>query len=112
MPGSHLIKVEFSVLASTGHGSVASMAPPMLKADETTPGGRLVGLAAKVKDNYFLISLTTSEAERRHNVEMLQQRPWVDVPLLFSDTKRGLVSFDEGAEGKRILAEAFAAWGK
>jgi hypothetical protein len=113
MPASHIIKVEFSIPPGAGHGDVIQVPAMMVKATETTAGGaRLQGLAAKVKDNYFLIGLTNFEADRKRNIEVLQQRPWVDVPVFFSDARRGLISFDEGAEGKRILAEAFAAWGK
>jgi hypothetical protein len=113
MPASHLIKVQFTTPAGAHGGGVINVPSMMVKAAETTPGGApLAGLMVKVTDNFFLIGLNNFDADKRRNVELLQQRPWVDVPVFFGDAKRGLVSFDEGAEGKRILAEALAAWGK
>lgn len=111
MSASHLIKVQFTLPKGAGHASVLQVPAMMVKAGETSTEARLTGLAVKVAENYFLIGLTSMGDDRRHNVELLQQRSWVDVPVFFNDAKRGLVSFDEGADGKRILAEAFAAWG-
>ena len=83
----------------------------MVKAGEASQGAPLKGLSVKVADNFFLIGLSGVELDRKRNAELLQDRSWVDVGMMFGDTRRAVVTFDEGPEGKRALAEAMAAWG-
>jgi predicted fused transcriptional regulator/phosphomethylpyrimidine kinase len=110
LPSSHLIKVQFTEPAGSAHGVVINMPSVVLKADETGPEARLAGMSVKVAENFFLVGLTAADADRKRNIELLKQRPWVEVPVMFADAKRAFVLFDEGAEGKRVLAEAFDAW--
>jgi hypothetical protein len=47
----------------------------------------------KVASNFFLISLSSAEADMQRNVELLRER-----------------SSRRGASGERAFSEAFAAW--
>jgi hypothetical protein len=110
LPGSHLIKIQFTVAADSHHGSVINVPGVMMKTDAAVQGGPLKGISVKVADNFFLIGLSNIELDRKRNAELLQDRSWVDVPMMFGDAKRAVVTFEEGPEGKRALAEALAAW--
>lgn len=111
MPASHLIRIQFTVPAGSPRQSVLAVPALLVKANETSSEAHLDGLAVKVADNFFLIGLTSAEVEKKRNVEWLLQRPLVIVPLVFADRSQAVVVIDEGAEGKRILAAALAAWG-
>jgi hypothetical protein len=106
---SHLIKIQFTT-TDLRHGSVANVPGVLVKDDEMARGAPLVGASVKVADNFFLIGLTVDETDRTRNAELLRQRLWIDLPLVYSDRQRAIVAFEKGPDGKRAFADALAAW--
>lgn len=110
LPSSHLVKVQFTVPADGAHGAVINVPGMMAKAAEAAPAAPVKGLSVKIADNFFLIGLSNIELDRKRNAELLQDRSWLDIGMMFGDARRAVITFDEGPEGKRVLAEALAAW--
>jgi hypothetical protein len=106
---SHHINVQF-ITPDLSHGSVASVPGILVKNEETARGSALAGAAVKVTDNFFLIGLTAVDIDRTRNIELIQQRSWVDIPLVYGDGVRALIAFEKGRDGTRAIADAFAAW--
>jgi hypothetical protein len=67
--------------------------------DETT-GGRIF-LAGRGSD---------VEVDERRNVELLKERSWFDIPIVYANGSRAILTMEKGASGERALAAAFAAW--
>ena len=82
----------------------------LMKQAESTPGVPLAGLGVKVANNFFLISLSSAEADMQHNVELLRKRSWFDVPIVFDDGHQAIIAVEKGASGERAFSEGFAAW--
>lgn len=76
--------------------------------NEQARGVPLLGLASKVTNNYFLIGL--SEANRQRNVQLLKERDWFDVPIVYTSSKRAILA--KGTPGARAFEQAFRAWGQ
>ena len=55
-----------------------------MKQTEETRGVLLAGLSVKVTTGFFLIRLSTVEAEKERNVELLRDRPWLDVAMKYT----------------------------
>jgi hypothetical protein len=43
---------------------------------------------------------------------MLKERPWFDIPIVYTAGGRAILAIEKGAPGDRAFAEAFAAWEK
>jgi hypothetical protein len=42
----------------------------------------------------------------------LKTRPWFDVPLVYTNSRRAIIAIEKGAPGDRAFTDAFAAWGE
>lgn len=112
LPASHTIEVQFSLPADFPQGGINSIPGILVKSEEAGRGSPLAGLAVKVTNNYFLIGLSAVEVDVQHNLEMLKQRDWFDVPLVYTSGKRAILSLEKGTPGQRAFEEAFRAWGQ
>jgi hypothetical protein len=83
-----------------------------MKQSEVARGPALAGIAVKVTTNFFLIGLNSGDAERQRNIQLLKERSWFDIPIVYGDGQRALVAIEKGTPGERAFAEAFAAWGQ
>jgi hypothetical protein len=108
---SHVIEVAFTFSPDSNRNAVSKVPGVMVKAGEATRGVALNGVSVQVSDRFFLIGLASGvEADMKRNVELLKEKSWVDIPVVYGDGKRALVAFERGRDGTRALADAFAAW--
>ena len=70
----------------------------------------LLARAVKVTDGFFLVGLSNVESERSRNLQLLKERSWFDVPLVYVNQRRAIIAIEKGAPGERAFNEAFAAW--
>jgi hypothetical protein len=112
LPASHTIEIQFTLPADFSEGGIGNVPGVLMKPDETTRGIPLAGLAVKVTNGYFLIGLSAVEVDVQRNVEMLKQRDWLDIPVVYTSGKRAILSIEKGTPGQRAFAEAFRAWGE
>jgi hypothetical protein len=83
-----------------------------MKQAEQTQGTALAGLAVKVTTGYFLIGLSSAPADKERNIQLLKERPWFDIPIVYTNNRRAILAMEKGTPGERAFAEAFAAWDK
>jgi hypothetical protein len=112
LPASHTIEIQFTLPADFSEGGIGNVPGVLMKPDETTRGVPLAGLAVKVTNGYFLIGLSAVEVDVQRNIEMLKQRDWLDIPVVYTSGKRAILSIEKGTPGQRAFAEAFRTWGE
>jgi hypothetical protein len=56
--------------------------------------------------------LSNVDADRARNLQLLKERSWFDVPLVYVNQRRAIIAIEKGAPGERAFNEAFAAWGE
>jgi hypothetical protein len=110
LPASHTVEIMFTLPQDFVHGGIDKIPGIMMKQGETTRGIPLNGVAVKVTNNYFLVGLSSVDADMQRNVQLLKERSWFDIPVVYSDGKRALIAIEKGIPGERAFAEAFAAW--
>jgi hypothetical protein len=110
LPASHTVDIQFKLPPDFSHGGVSNIPGIMVKQGETNRGIALSGVAVKVMDNFFLVGLSSAEAEMQRNVQLLKDRSWWDIPIVYTDGKRALIAIEKGPSGERAFTEAFAAW--
>ena len=83
-----------------------------MKQAEQTRGVPLAGLSVKVTTGFFLIGLSNAEADVQRNIQLLKERSWFDVPVVYANNRRAILAIEKGPSGERAFTDAFAAWGE
>ena len=110
LPATHTIDLRFSFADGAEIKGFKDMALPQMRRDDTPTGDAFSGVRVKINDDYFLVGLTRSDADTAHNLELLSTRNWLDFPLLFSDDHIAKLTFEKGATGQSVIAQAIEAW--
>jgi hypothetical protein len=112
MPASHTIEFTFNLPADFPGGGIANVPGILMKQDEQARGTPLAGLAVKVTNGFFLIGLSADDTDVQRNVQLLKDRSWFDIPIVYTNGSRAILAMEKGPAGDRAFGEAFAAWEK
>ena len=112
LPASHTIEIQFTLPADFDQGSIGNVPGVLMKTGEQTRGIPLAGLAVKVTNGYFLIGLSAVDIDKQRNIQMLKERDWLDIPIVYTSGKRAILAIEKGTPGQRAFDEAFRAWGE
>ncbi|WP_245315434.1 hypothetical protein, partial [Bradyrhizobium neotropicale] len=112
LPASHTAELTFILPPDFPGGSVSNVPGILMKSNEQARGTPLAGLAVKVTDGFFLVGLSNVDADRARNIQLLKERSWFDVPLVYANQRRAIIAIEKGAPGERAFNDAFAQWGE
>lgn len=110
LPASHTIQIIFGESEKFQSSRVANIPGILMDVPEQNKGVPLAGLSVKVTNGFFLIGLSSVDVDVQRNVSLLKDRPWMDIPIVFTDGTRALLAVEKGTPGERAFADAFAAW--
>jgi hypothetical protein len=110
LPASHTIEIMFNTPADAQSGGVQNVPGVLMKQAEQTRGVPLAGLAVKVTPGFFLIGLSALETDMQRNLQLLKERSWFDIPIVYNNNRRAILAMEKGTPGERAFADAFAAW--
>jgi hypothetical protein len=109
LPASHTIEILFNLPADFPSGGIANVPGILMKQSEQARGTPLAGLAVKVTDGFFLIGLSTVRIDMQRNIQMLKERPWFDIPIIYTNGGRAILAMEKGTTGDRAFTEVFPA---
>jgi len=112
LPASHTIELMFNIPADFPFGGISNVPTILMKQAEQARGAPLAGLVVKVTPTFFLVGLQSGEGEAQHNIQLLKERPWFDIPIVYANNRRAILAVEKGTPGERAFAEAFKAWGQ
>jgi hypothetical protein len=112
LPASHTIEIMFTLPADFDQGGIGNVPGVLMKQNEQARGVPLAGLAVKVTNGYFLIGLSAVDADLQRNLQLLKDRDWFDIPIVYTSGKRAILAVEKGTPGARAFEEAFRAWGQ
>jgi hypothetical protein len=104
LAASHTVELVFTLPSDFPHGDIANVPGILMRADETARGDALKGVSVKVATNFFLFGLSSVEADRKRNIQLIEERSWIDVPIAYSNGKRANMVIGKAAPGERALA--------
>jgi hypothetical protein len=111
LPASHTAELTF-VLPPDFGTTITNVPGVLMKSNEQSRGTPLAGLAVKVTDGFFLVGLSNVEADKARNLQLLKERSWFDIPVVYANQRRAIIAVEKGAPGERAFNEAFTAWGQ
>jgi hypothetical protein len=82
-----------------------------MKSNEQARGTPLAGQVVTVTDGFFLLGLSNIGDELTRNLQLLKERSWFDVPLIYNNRRRAIIAIEKGSPGERAFNDAFAVWG-
>ena len=112
LPASHTAELTFVLPPDFSGGGVSNVPGILMKSNEQARGTPLAGLAVKVTDGFFLVGLSNVDTDRSRNIQLLKERSWFDVPLVYANQRRAIIAIEKGPPGERAFNDAFAAWGE
>jgi len=112
LPASHTIEILFTLPADFPEGGIGNVPGVLMKQNEQARGVPLAGLAVKVTNGYFLVGLSAVDVDLQRNVQLLKERDWFDIPVVYTSGKRAILAMEKGTPGTRAFEEAFRAWGQ
>lgn len=112
LPASHTAELTFILPQDFSGGGVGNVPGILMKSNEQARGTPLAGLAVKVTDGFFLVGLSNVDSDRARNLQLLKERSWFDVPLVYVNQRRAIIAIEKGSPGERAFNDAFAVWGE
>ena len=111
-PASYTIETTFNLPADLHGGGIANVPGILMKQSEQARGTALAGLAVKVMNGFFVIGLSADDTDVQRNEQLLKDRSWFDIPIVYINGVRAILAMEKGSQGDRTFAEVFAAWEK
>jgi len=112
LPASHTAELTFILPQDFSGGGIANVPGILMKSSEQARGTPLAGLAVKVTDGFFLVGLSNDNTDRSRNMQLLKERSWFDVPLVYANQRRAIIAIEKGPSGERAFNDAFGTWGE
>lgn len=110
LPASHTIEIQFTLPEDFPNAGISNVPGVLMKADEAARGAAVSGLSVRVTSGFFLIGLSNSETERSVNEQLLRDRGWIDIPILYDNGRRAVLTLEKGNPGQQAFQDAFSAW--
>jgi hypothetical protein len=112
LPASHTAELTFILPPDFAGGGIVNAPGILMKSNEQARGTPLAGLAVKVTDGFFLVGLSNVDADLTKNLQLLKERSWFDIPIVYANQRRGIIAIEKGPDGDRAYAQVFASWGQ
>lgn len=109
-PASHIIGMRFTTTGEAASDTVREVGVPQFKTDEGERGAPLSAISSALGENLFVAALSNVQVEADRNLDLLQTRPWIDLPIRFASGRRGIITFEKGVSGSQTIADALARW--
>ncbi|MDR3373754.1 MAG: hypothetical protein P4L98_08505 [Ancalomicrobiaceae bacterium] len=111
LQASHMLKLEFKLAPDFKDKGITRVPGVIMRATEQSRGGDpLAGATAKVPNGTFWIALYADDANKARNLQLMKERGWIDIPIVYDTNRRAMLSLEKAGAGDRVFSDAFAAW--
>jgi outer membrane protein assembly factor BamD (BamD/ComL family) len=107
---SHTVSINFTLPADFSHRGIQKIPGLLMKQSESERGVPLASQLFEVTAGGFLIGLSSADGEFQRNIQILKERGWFDIPIVYSDNRRAILAVEKGPQGDQVFRDAFAAW--
>ncbi|MEG9525721.1 MAG: histidine kinase [Hyphomicrobiales bacterium] len=110
LPASHTVSLSFSQSGNGPARTVQDVGLLQAKDEQNARGSPVSGLPVRVRDNLFLIGLSSLPNDIERNTDLLLHRNWFDLALRYASGKRAVLTFEKGSAGAQVMQSAFESW--
>ncbi len=112
LPASHIIEIVFALPPDFSGGSIDQVQRIAMKQTEQDQGNPLIAVPAKITQDFYMIALNDLQEAVSENTTLLRQRNWIDIPLIYGNGRRALITMEKGASGVEVFNAALDAWAR
>ena len=112
LPASHIVEVVFALPADFDGGSIDQLQRISMKQTEADQGNPLIAVPAKITQDFYMVALNDLAEAREANTNLLRNRSWIDIPVVYANGRQALITLEKGASGTEVFNQALDAWAK
>ncbi|MEQ8827949.1 MAG: hypothetical protein RIC82_09245, partial [Parvibaculum sp.] len=110
LPASHLIEIVFALPPEFDGGSIDQLQRISFKQTEADQGSPLIAVPAKITQDFYMVALNDLEEARQANTQLMRDRNWIDIPVVYGNGRQALITLEKGATGTEVFSQALNAW--
>lgn len=109
LPASHMIDISYQG-GEKADGPIINVPGFMVRVPESETPVPVRSAGALIMPGQYLLGLSGSEEDRAHNLSLLSNAQWFEVPAMFESRRRLVLVIEVGESGTLALNAALAAW--
>lgn len=110
LPASHILEFTFSLSDQFPGGSIANVVRVSMKQSEQERGDPLVGIPAKITDEFHMIALNGFPDAVTKNTMLLRERSWIDIPMVYQNGRRSVLTLEKGPADMEMFSRVLEDW--
>jgi hypothetical protein len=110
LPASHIIEIVFALPENFSGGGIDQIQRISMKQTEQDQGNPLIAVPAKITEDFYMIALNDLTEAVQTNTQLLRTRNWIDVPVIYSNGRRALITLEKGTSGSEVFNQALDVW--
>ena len=103
LPASHIVEVVFALPADFEGGSIDQLQRIAMKQTEADQGNPLIAVPAKITQDFYMVALNDLAEARDTNTDLMRQRNWIDIPVVYANGRQALITLEKGASGTEVF---------
>tara|TARA_R110002020_G_scaffold127531_3_gene286108 strand:- start:9658 stop:11247 length:1590 start_codon:yes stop_codon:yes gene_type:complete len=112
LPASHIVEVVFALPPEFDGGSIDQLQRIAMKQTEADQGNPLIAVPAKITQDFYMVALNDLAEAREANTNLLRERNWIDIPVVYANGRQALITLEKGASGTEVFNQALDAWAR
>ncbi len=110
LPASHIIEIVFALPENFSGGGIDQIQRISMKQTEQDQGNPLIAVPAKITEDFYMIALNDLTEAVQTNTQLLRTRNWIDIPVIYSNGRRALITLEKGTSGTEVFNKALDIW--
>ncbi|TDH35135.1 hypothetical protein E2A64_15610 [Pseudohoeflea suaedae] len=110
LPASHIIEIVFALPESFTGGGIEQVQRISMKQTEQDQGNPLIAVPAKITEDFYMIALNDLTEAVQTNTQLLRTRSWIDIPVIYTNGRRALITLEKGTSGTEVFNQALDVW--
>ena len=112
LPASHIIEIVFALPPGFPAGSVDQVQRINMKQTEQDQGEALIAVPAQITPDFYMVALNDLKEAVDTNVRLLRERSWIDIPIVYANGRRALITLEKGTSGSEVFTKVLDAWSR
>jgi hypothetical protein len=104
------VQINFTLPSNFPGGGIERVPGMLVKSSEKARGVAFASASAKISDSAFLIGLSNVDADRTRNLQLLRERAWIDMPIVYASKRRAILAIEQTSLRHKPLETAFGFW--
>lgn len=110
LPASHIIEIVFALPPGFAGGSVDQVQRINMKQTEQDQGEALIAVPAQITPDFYMVALNDLKEAVDTNLRLLRERSWIDIPIVYANGRRALLTLEKGTSGSEVFTKVLDAW--